>query len=164
MFNSLSADAQANALFNSPVTAISCATGTDGGGEGQDKDGDFMKISIRGENTPREYSAVISTIPLPSLHFIDLSGAKINEKYALWSAIQSLTYIPALRVGMKFKRAWWRELAKPIYGGRSYTDLVIRTMWVVRDFATIVCFSLRFGLPTQRVSCVSRKRHDRDCF
>ena len=127
MFNSLSVDAQKNTLFNSPVTAISCATRADGGG-GDEKGRDFMKIVIRDEKIPREYSAVISTVPLPCLHLMDLSGAKINEKYALWSAIQSLTYAAALRVGMKFKRAWWRELAKPIYGGQSYTDLTIRNM------------------------------------
>jgi len=74
------------------------------------------------------YCAVISTVPLPRLSLMDLSGVSINSNYAQWSAIRELQYGPSIKVGIKFSTPWWETaLPQPIHGGQSYTDLPIRT-------------------------------------
>ena len=88
-----------------------------------------MNISINGTPSSQLYSAVISTVPLPRLSLMDLTGVNINDNYAQWSAIRQLQYGPAIKVGIKFKCPWWKtELPRPINGGQSYTDLPLRTM------------------------------------
>ena len=116
MFASLSKKAQQEALFKSPVTAIS-----------RDPK-EVMKISINGVQSPQEYSAVISTVPLPRLSLMDLGGVGIYENYAQWSAIRELQYGPAVKVGIRFSKPWWEDLLQTIRGGQSYTDLPLRTM------------------------------------
>lgn len=109
-------------MFNSPVTAIS-----------RDPVKEVMRISIKGVQSPQEYSAVVCTVPLPRLGIMDLTGVDINNNYAQWSAIRELQYGPAIKIGIKFKTPWW-ELGEPnnqpvrIHGGQSYTDLSLRTM------------------------------------
>ena len=88
MFNSLSESARENALFQSPVTAIS---------EDANK---CMSISIKGTPSSQQYSAVISTVPLPRLSLMDLTGVNINSNYGQWSAIRELQYGPAIKVGI----------------------------------------------------------------
>jgi monoamine oxidase len=121
MFASLSKKAQAETLFESPVTAIS-----------YDSHKEHMVISINGVQSPQEYAAVISTVPLPRLSLMDLRGANINDNYAQWSAIRELQYGPSIKIGIKFSKPWWAEkqpeFPNPIHGGQSYTDLPIRTM------------------------------------
>ena len=118
MFASLPQKSQQEALFNSPVTAIS-----------RDPTKEVMRISIKGVETPQEYSAVISTIPLPRLSFMDLTGVNINDNYAQWSAIRVLQYGSAVKVGIRFSTPWWEtELPQPIHGGQSYTDRPVRTV------------------------------------
>ena len=118
MFNSLSKSAQSNVLWQSSVTAISVDSQTN-----------HMKISINGKPGTQDYAAVISTVPLPRLSLMDLSGVNINGNYAQWSAIRELQYGPAIKVGLKFSSPWWlTELPKPIKGGQSFTDLPLRTM------------------------------------
>jgi len=118
MFASLSQKAQQDALFKSPVTAIS-----------RDCANEVMRISIGGVQTPQEYSAVISTVPLPRLSFMDLTGVNINDNYAQWSAIRVLQYGSAVKVGIRFSTPWWEtELPQPIHGGQSYTDRPVRTV------------------------------------
>jgi len=117
MFDSLSAGARSNVLWQSPVTAISVDPHTNN-----------MQISINGNPSPQEYAAVISTVPLPRLGLMDLSGAQIND-YTQWSAIRELQYGAAIKVGIKFSCPWWQtKLAQPIVGGQSFTDLPLRTM------------------------------------
>ena len=117
MFASLSEKAQQEALFKSPVTAIS-----------HDEEKEVMRISINGVQSPQEYSAVVSTVPLPRLSLMDLTGANIHDKYGQWSAIRELEYAPAVKIGIKFTTPWWEKLPQPIRGGQSYTDLPLRTM------------------------------------
>lgn len=121
MFASLSNDAQEQAMFNSPVTAIA-----------RDPLSEHMRIWINNVESPQEYSAVISTVPLPRLSLMDLRGANINDNYAQWSAIRELQYGPSIKIGIKFSTPWWAdtlpEHPQPIHGGQSYTDLPIRTM------------------------------------
>ena len=120
MFKSLSESAQANALFQSPVTAIS-----------EDTKNNCMSITINrdGVLSSQQCSAVISTVPLPRLSLMDLTGININGNYGQWSTIRELQYGPATKIGMKFTVPWWEtEVEQPIHGGQSFTDLPLRTM------------------------------------
>lgn len=123
MFDSLSPVARKKVLFESPVTAISLERERAESGNIP-----VMKISINGVQHKESYSAVISTVALPCLGTMDLSGVDINEKYAQWSALRALSYGAALKIGLRFTEAWWEKLPQPIHGGQSYTDLPLRTM------------------------------------
>ena len=123
MFHSLPANKQENTLFNSPVTAISLETRTV-----DDRTVEVMTISINDVPHPQDYSAVISTVPLPCLGLMDLSRSGLREKRAQWNAIHALSNAPALRAGMRFTSAWWKGDPQPIPGGESFTDLTIRSM------------------------------------
>jgi monoamine oxidase len=117
MFASLSKNARDSAQFESPVTAISL-----------DEQG-HMRISVNRVESRRRYSAVISTVPLPRLSLMDLTGVDINNNYAQWSAIRELQYCATIKIGVKFNTPWWEtELPAPIHGGQSFTDLPLRTM------------------------------------
>jgi len=116
MFKSLSEKSQTNTLFRSPVTAIS-----------EDPESKHMKISINGKESPQEYSSIISTVPLPRLSLMNLTGVNINGNYGQWSAIRELQYGPSIKVGLKFTQPWW-ETELQIHGGQSFTDLPLRTM------------------------------------
>ncbi|KAG1811842.1 flavin-containing amine oxidoreductase-domain containing protein [Suillus subaureus] len=98
--------------FNKSVTSISQ------GGE------DTMEVSVRG-GPSRTYSHVISTIPLPCLRTIDLSGAGLNVMQK--NALRKLQYGPSIKVGVRFQSAWWTDRFG-IVGGQSFTDLPIRTI------------------------------------
>lgn len=118
MFKSLSQSSQDATLFRSPVTAIS-----------EDTQTKEMYLSINGTRSPQSYSAVISTVPLPRLSLMDLTGVNINSNYGQWSAIRELQYGPSIKVGIKFNTPWWEtQLSEPIHGGQSYTDQPVRTM------------------------------------
>ena len=115
MFASLSKKAQDEALFERTVTGIS-------------REKDIMRVSINGVQSAREYSAVVSTVPMPRLSLMDLTGVSIHDNYTQWGAIRGLQYGPAIKIGVKFSSPWWETLPKPIRGGQSYTDLLLRTM------------------------------------
>ncbi|KAG2153891.1 hypothetical protein DEU56DRAFT_868461 [Suillus clintonianus] len=93
--------------------------------EGEGTDSDTMKVSVQGEYSPRTYSHVIFTIPLPVLRTIDLSGAGLNVMQK--NSLRKLQYGPSIKVGVRFKSAWWTEWFH-IVGGQSFTDLPIRTI------------------------------------
>jgi len=116
MFKSLPKEVQEKTLFQSPVTAIA-----------EDTETKHMKIWIDGELNPQEYSSIISTVPLPRLSLMDLTGANINSNYGQWSAIRELQYGPSIKVGLRFSEPWW-ETQLGIHGGQSFTDLPLRTM------------------------------------
>ncbi|KAG2151137.1 uncharacterized protein EDB93DRAFT_295054 [Suillus bovinus] len=84
-----------------------------------------MEVSVRGEGASRTYSHVISTIPLPCLRTIDLSGAGLNVMQK--NALRKLQYGPSIKIGVRFTSAWWTDLFN-IVGGQSFTDLPIRTI------------------------------------
>ncbi|KAG1898907.1 uncharacterized protein F5891DRAFT_1190404 [Suillus fuscotomentosus] len=99
--------------FNKKVTSIS-------------QSGDLaMNVSVRGECSPRTYSHVISTIPLPGLRLIELGGAGLNVMQK--NALRKLQYDTSVKVAMRFRSAWWTELFD-IIGGQSSTDLPIRSI------------------------------------
>ncbi|KAK2462149.1 hypothetical protein APHAL10511_005847 [Amanita phalloides] len=76
---------------------------------GLSRDGKTMDVVTRTNNrdTTHRFSHVISTIPLPVLRVIDLSRAKLSPMQS--NAIRSLNYTSAVKIGMQFKTAWWRE-------------------------------------------------------
>lgn len=84
-----------------------------------------MHVVVRGESSPRTYSHVISTIPLPCLRMIELGSAGLNVMQK--NALRKLQYGPSIKVGMRFKSAWWTDNFD-IIGGQSSTDLPIRTI------------------------------------
>ena len=49
-----------------------------------------------GEANVSSYSAVISTIPLPRLSMMDLTGCTLT--YGQWNAIRELSYGPSIKV------------------------------------------------------------------
>lgn len=51
-----------------------------------------------GKLSLQEYSAVISTVPLPRLSVMDLTGCTLT--YAQWSAIRQLRYGPSIKVSL----------------------------------------------------------------
>ena len=70
---------------------------------------------------PTEYAAVFSTITLGCLQRIDILGLGLSPDNLC--GIRALSYDRAIKVGIKFKSPWWRDLLR--YGGVSNTDLPI---------------------------------------
>ena len=118
MFNSLSKYGKLLTKCQNPVTGIS-----------QDTENNCMRVSIYGRISDERYSAIISTVPLPRLGLLDLTGINIGSNYGQRSAIRELQYTPAIKIGIKFTTPWWEtEIEPPIHGGQSHTDLPLRTM------------------------------------
>ncbi|KAF9648690.1 hypothetical protein BDM02DRAFT_2079180 [Thelephora ganbajun] len=116
MFNSLSQVVREATQFRSPITAIS-----------EDTENNCMNVSINGIKSSTSYPAIISTVPLPCLSLMDLTGANVTSGQR--SAIRELQYEPAVKVGIRFSCPWWEtKLQPPIHGGRSHTDLPLRTI------------------------------------
>jgi monoamine oxidase len=110
--------------FNQRVTAIRV---------GSDEQLEEESVSVTINNSKEmHFTHIISTIPLPVLRTFDLSKACLNDLQL--SALRQLTYMPATKIGMQFKTAWWtygkdrngRKLG--IIGGQSYTDSPLRTI------------------------------------
>ncbi|KAH9926686.1 uncharacterized protein B0H18DRAFT_1005121 [Fomitopsis serialis] len=87
---------------------------------------------------PRSYGHVISTVTLPCLRTMDLSRASLTSAQS--TAIRTLRYGPAIKIGVKFKTSWWTDatvMAKyqqpdypygAIVGGQSSNDRMVRTV------------------------------------
>jgi monoamine oxidase len=108
--------------FRARATAMRVAS--DAKGEGV-----FVQINY-GEEL--RFTHVISTIPLPVLRTMDLTQAGMLPMQK--SALRQLTYMPATKIGMQFKTAWWTHAKDKngrvlgIIGGQSYTDSPLRTI------------------------------------
>ena len=102
--------------LNSPVTSISYRSTA--GNKGID-------ISTPNDDEIKQFTHVISTIPLPVLRTIDLSAAGLDPMQS--NALRELNYGPSIKVGIQFKEAWWFTKFQ-IIGGQSYTDRPIRTI------------------------------------
>ncbi|KAM9978138.1 hypothetical protein ACTFIY_011886 [Dictyostelium cf. discoideum] len=76
------------------------------------------------------FKHVISTTTLSALQRIDTSDLNLSLKQRL--GIRSIHYSVAIKVAIKFKYRWWEDFqfmkGKPIKGGRSSTDLPIRSI------------------------------------
>ena len=110
--------------FNTRVTGIKTV---------KDANQDVIGIDVTTDNLSIErFSYVISSIPLPVLRTIDLTGADLNPMQS--NAIRQLTYGPSVKVGMQFKSAWWTTetnragVKLNIIGGQTYSDSPLRTV------------------------------------
>jgi monoamine oxidase len=83
-----------------------------------------MKITVAGhpEVSDREYSHVVSTVPLPCLRMINLTDCGLD--YQQKTAVRALEYSSAVKVGIKFKTRWWQHDTRftTQTGGASLTD------------------------------------------
>jgi len=90
-----------------------------------------MNVNIHGLED-RQYAHVISTVPLTGLRTMNLDGCDLNPKQT--NALRELQYGPSIKVGIKFKTAWWTDGTDldgkkiDITGGQSYSDLPVRTV------------------------------------
>ena len=82
--------------LNSRVTSISYRNTK--GNKGVD-------ITTSNDCETKQFSHVISTIPLPVLRTIDLSAAGLDPMQS--NALRELNYGPSIKVGIQFKEAWW---------------------------------------------------------
>lgn len=91
-----------------------------------------MQVTANGINYSKTFSHVISTVPLPVLRTMDLSGADLTPMQS--NALRQLNYGPSIKVGMQFQTAWWTTATNRngeklnIIGGQSYTDTMLRTI------------------------------------
>jgi len=81
-----------------------------------------VAITVNGYET-HHYSHVISTIPLPVLRTIDLSGAGLDVMQS--NAVNEVDCYPVIKIAILFKSNWWTTKLG-IVGGQSVTDLPIR--------------------------------------
>ncbi|MGE8203461.1 flavin monoamine oxidase family protein [Heyndrickxia sp. NPDC080065] len=85
---------------------------------------DQVTIYCRHEET-LEYSQItgdiaIITIPFPTLRFVKVEPYHAFSHYK-WKAIRELLYMPATKIGIKFKSRFWEKEGQK--GGKSITDL-----------------------------------------
>lgn len=73
-----------------------------------------------------QYDRVLSSLPFGVLgQVVDISKAGFD--YQQVNAIRALHYDCSVKVGIRFKKQWWRLLSYNITGGTSSTDRPIRT-------------------------------------
>lgn len=102
--------------FESRVTEIKIA------------DADPKKFEVTVENKGKGiYDGVFNSTPLGCLRQMDTSKAGLN--YGTKVAARALGYAEAIKVGIKFSRAWWiHDLKYNVkQGGLGHSDLPIRT-------------------------------------
>jgi len=108
-------------ILNAPVSYI-----------GLEEDREDSPLVVVAGGTRRRYSHVVSTIPLPILRTIDMTGSKLDLIQE--NALRQLQYGPSIKIGILFTENWW-TIGKDkdgapfnIVGGQSTTDLPIRTI------------------------------------
>lgn len=86
-----------------------------------------IDVYVDKETSPRPYSHVISTIPLPVFRTLDLDDKNLFD-IEQWNALRQLSYGPSVKIGIKFKTQWWKHSENldqkklDITGGQSFTD------------------------------------------
>ena len=94
-----------------------------------------MRVTVVGNDDKSvdiTYGSVISTLPLTCLRSMDIYNCGMTPMQS--NALRGLDYGPAIKIGIKFKTAWWvtamDKEGKPIniVGGQSYTDRPLRTI------------------------------------
>jgi monoamine oxidase len=108
--------------LNAPVTSIALT----------DSNSPNSTMTVTAGGQQHIYSHVISTLPMPNLRTIDLTGSKLDVVQA--NALRESDYGPSIKIGIRFSEAWWTtgqdRDGNPfnIVGGQSFTDLPIRTV------------------------------------
>jgi hypothetical protein len=91
----------------------------------EDKAGKQVNIY---KSDKQHYSAVINTTTLGALQKMDLTGMALP--YGMKTAIRVLHYDTSTKVGIKFKKMWWKDqefMENPInLGGVAKTDMSLR--------------------------------------
>lgn len=85
-----------------------------------------VDVVVKGEAESRRYSHVVTTIPFGALRMVDTEYC--NFSWDLQSAIRTLSYDSATKIGIKFKERWWEKLTSPQLGGVSKTDRPTRVV------------------------------------
>lgn len=88
-----------------------------------------VEVTIAHENSPRDYSHVISTMPFSCLRMVDTT--KCGFDWTFQTAMRALHYDSSVKVAIKFSNRWWESphLTKgPHVGGVSSTDRPTRTV------------------------------------
>jgi len=92
-------------------------------------DEDPKKLEVTIENKGKAvYDGIFNSTPLGCLRQMDTSKAGLN--YGTKLAARTLGYSEAIKVGIKFKRAWWIHDLRQYsvkQGGLGHSDLPIRT-------------------------------------
>jgi monoamine oxidase len=68
---------------------------------------------------------MILTVPFPILRFIKVEPHDTFH-HQKWKIIRQLRNMPAIKMGIEFNRRFWEE--QGLYGGRTITDLPLRTI------------------------------------
>ena len=108
--------------LNSPVTAIALT----------DPTSDDSTLTVTAGGQDYTYSHVISTLPMPNLRTVDLTGSKLDVVQS--NALRESDYGPSIKIGVRFNETWWTTgqdrdgVPFDIVGGQSFTDLPIRTV------------------------------------
>ena len=89
--------------------------------------GDQKKMNDNANEEPQQYAAVFNTTTLACLQRMDLT--ELELLYEQKDAIRALHYDTASKVGVKFKKPWWREYGIT-KGGLGKTDMPIRCWFV----------------------------------
>ncbi|KDR66559.1 hypothetical protein GALMADRAFT_147787 [Galerina marginata CBS 339.88] len=115
--NAMHATLKTKALYSHRVTSIAASEA----GENRPQ---TMKIAVAGhpEISARQYSHVISTVPLSCLRMINLDDCGLD--YQQKTALRALEYTSAVKVGIKFRTRWWQHDSRfaTQTGGASLTD------------------------------------------
>lgn len=91
-----------------------------------------VDVVVKGETQCRRYSHVVTTIPFGALRMVDTEYCHFS--WDLQSAIRTLSYDSATKIGIKFKERWWEKpsseekTAAPQLGGVSKTDRPTRVV------------------------------------
>jgi monoamine oxidase len=82
-------------------------------------------VTVQAEDKPRTYHGVFNSATLGAQQHMNLTGLNLN--YGTKQAIRSLGYGASCKVGIRFKRLWWREAPFNITrAGVAHTDRPIR--------------------------------------
>ena len=86
-------------------------------------DGRTVRVTVKGEDEPREYHSVFNSAPLGSMQRMDLRGLNLN--WGTKQAIRSLSYGASCKIAIRFKSLWWIRALGISKGGVGKTDLPI---------------------------------------
>ncbi|KIJ44562.1 hypothetical protein M422DRAFT_47293 [Sphaerobolus stellatus SS14] len=83
-------------------------------------DGGMLVETANSSSPSKKYDHVISTLSIPVLRTLDLKDAGLTVKQS--TALRQLQYGPSIKIGMRFSTNWWNQSPVNIFGGQSFTD------------------------------------------
>ncbi|EJD42298.1 hypothetical protein AURDEDRAFT_89618 [Auricularia subglabra TFB-10046 SS5] len=85
-----------------------------------------VRVSVSGDDTPRTYEHVVTSVPFGCLRAIDTSACGFS--WPLQSAMRMLHYDAATKVAIRFSSRWWEAPGIDQLGGVSNTDRPTRVV------------------------------------